>query len=129
MALLVLPFLPASNLFFPVGFVVAERVLYMPSMGWCLLVAHGWRLVAKKRAKLAAAALIFLLLAFSAKTYVRNWDWKTEYSIFASGLKVTKPTGNYVRCSAAQTLHCKVAGALYRARHPETSVVKSHQTQ
>ncbi|CAH2092208.1 unnamed protein product [Euphydryas editha] len=90
LALLVLPFLPASNLFFPVGFVVAERVLYMPSMGWCLLVAHGWRLVAKKRAKLAAAALIFLLVAFSAKTYVRNWDWKTEYSIFASGLKVNR---------------------------------------
>ncbi|CAH0721513.1 unnamed protein product, partial [Brenthis ino] len=90
LALLVLPFLPASNLFFPVGFVVAERVLYMPSMGWCLLVAHGWRLVAKKRAKLAAGALIFLLMAFSAKTYVRNWDWKTEYSIFASGLKVNR---------------------------------------
>lgn len=71
------------------GFVVAERVLYMPSMGWCLLVAHGWRLLARRRATVAAGALIFLLLAFSAKTYVRNWDWKTEYSIFASGLKVS----------------------------------------
>ncbi|CAG9091583.1 unnamed protein product [Plutella xylostella] len=90
LALLVLPFLPASNLFFPVGFVVAERVLYMPSMGWCLLVAHGWRLVAKKRATLATAALIFLILAFSAKTYYRNWDWKTEYSLFSSGLKVNR---------------------------------------
>lgn len=90
LALLVLPFLPASNLFFPVGFVVAERVLYMPSMGWCLLVAHGWRLLAKKRAKLAAASLIFLILAFSAKSYIRNWDWKTEYTIFASGLKVNR---------------------------------------
>ena len=68
---------------------VAERVLYMPSMGWCLLIAHGWRMLAKRRAKLAGSALIFLLLAFSAKTYMRNWDWKTEYSIFASGLKVT----------------------------------------
>ncbi|NXC13545.1 TMTC1 protein, partial [Corythaeola cristata] len=29
---LVFPFLPASNLFFRVGFVVAERVLYMPSL-------------------------------------------------------------------------------------------------
>jgi len=36
-----IPFLPASNLFFPVGFVVAERVLYIPSMGFCLLVALG----------------------------------------------------------------------------------------
>lgn len=39
---MVLPFLPASNLFFPVGFVVAERVLYIPSMGFSMLVAHGW---------------------------------------------------------------------------------------
>ncbi|CAK1578626.1 unnamed protein product [Parnassius mnemosyne] len=90
LALLVLPFLPASNLFFPVGFVVAERVLYIPSMGWCLLIAHGWRLLAKKRPTLAVASLMFLLLVFSAKTYVRNWDWKTEYSIFASGLKVNR---------------------------------------
>lgn len=90
LVLLVVPFLPSSNLFFPVGFVVAERVLYIPSMGWCMLVAHGWRLLAKKRAKLAASLLIFLLLAFSAKTYMRNWDWKTEYSIFASGLKVNR---------------------------------------
>ena len=41
LALLILPFLPASNFFFPVGFVVAERVLYLPSLGMCLLVAVG----------------------------------------------------------------------------------------
>ncbi len=40
-SLLLLPYLPASNLLFPVGFVVAERVLYLPSMGACLLVAIG----------------------------------------------------------------------------------------
>lgn len=37
----IIPFLPASNLFFPVGFVVAERVLYLPSMGYCLLFSLG----------------------------------------------------------------------------------------
>ncbi|KYN20678.1 hypothetical protein ALC57_06995 [Trachymyrmex cornetzi] len=35
---LVLPFLPASNLFFYVGFVIAERILYLPSVGACLAV-------------------------------------------------------------------------------------------
>ncbi|XP_041973307.1 protein O-mannosyl-transferase Tmtc3 [Aricia agestis] len=90
LALLVLPFIPASNLFFPVGFVVAERVLYMPSMGWCLLIAQGFRLFAKKRPRLAGALLVTLIVAFSAKTYVRNWDWKSEYTIFASGLKVNR---------------------------------------
>lgn len=30
LAFMVLPFIPASNLLFPVGFVVAERILYLP---------------------------------------------------------------------------------------------------
>ena len=37
-----LPFVPASNVLFPVGFVIAERILYLPSMGYCLLVAIGF---------------------------------------------------------------------------------------
>lgn len=37
----ILPFLPATNMFFYVGFAVAERVLYVPSMGFCLLVAEA----------------------------------------------------------------------------------------
>jgi len=41
LALLVIPFIPASNLFFRVGFVVAERILYVPSMGFCMLVVLG----------------------------------------------------------------------------------------
>ena len=39
---LILPFIPAANLFFPVGFVVAERILYLPSMGFSLIVALGF---------------------------------------------------------------------------------------
>ena len=42
MAVIVIAFLPASNLFFRVGFVVAERVLYLPSVGVCLLVSTGY---------------------------------------------------------------------------------------
>ena len=41
LALLVIPFLPATNLFFSVGFVVAERIIYIPSAGFCLLVTEG----------------------------------------------------------------------------------------
>lgn len=42
LALLVLPFLPASNLLFYVGFVVAERILYLPSVGFCLCIGIGF---------------------------------------------------------------------------------------
>jgi hypothetical protein len=39
LALTLLPFLPAANIFFPVGTVLAERLLFIPSMGFCLYVA------------------------------------------------------------------------------------------
>ncbi|KAL2719563.1 protein O-mannosyl-transferase Tmtc3-like isoform X1 [Vespula squamosa] len=89
LAMMILPFLPASNLFFPVGFVIAERVLYAPSMGFCMLVGYGWSILSiRKFKKLTLFVLITLLTAHSTKTFVRNYDWLDEYSIFMSGLKV-----------------------------------------
>lgn len=41
--LLIIPFIPASNLFFTVGFVIAERVLYLPSIGFCILISLGFQ--------------------------------------------------------------------------------------
>lgn len=89
---MVLPFIPASNLFFPVGFVIAERVLYMPSMGFCMLIACGFQLLNEKQnRKVIAWLLMFVLIGSHAiKTYHRNWDWKSEYSIFMSGLRVNQ---------------------------------------
>ncbi|VVC41584.1 Hypothetical protein CINCED_3A005366 [Cinara cedri] len=87
----VLPFLPASNMFFPVGFVVAERVLYMPSMGFCILVAYGLGLVVEKcKSRIVWTAIGILIITQVVKTYTRNWDWSSEYAIFTSGLKVNK---------------------------------------
>ncbi|XP_059617284.1 protein O-mannosyl-transferase Tmtc3 [Phlebotomus argentipes] len=91
LSLMILPFLPASNLFFPVGFVIAERVLYMPSMGFCLLVAYGFHhLTQRFSRKVTWMCLTFLLMTHATKTYMRNWDWETEYSIFMSGLRVNQ---------------------------------------
>ena len=36
-SLTVIPFIPSSNLFFPIGTILAERLLYLPSMGFCLV--------------------------------------------------------------------------------------------
>ncbi|XP_033888355.1 protein O-mannosyl-transferase TMTC3 isoform X1 [Acipenser ruthenus] len=92
LSLIVLPFIPASNLFFPVGFVIAERVLYVPSMGFCILVAHGWRKTTKSRnlKKLSWIGMAILLATHAVKTVNRNWDWESEYTLFMSALKVNK---------------------------------------
>ncbi|WAR20036.1 TMTC2-like protein [Mya arenaria] len=96
-ALMVLPFIPATNLFFYVRFVIAERVLYIPSMGFCLLVAHGLHTIYNHfhsnmlKQKLLAIATVFLILMYSGKTVRRNVDWRTEEMLYTSGIAVNPP--------------------------------------
>ncbi|KAJ8922613.1 hypothetical protein NQ315_007645 [Exocentrus adspersus] len=93
-ALLALPFLPATNILFYVGFVVAERVLYIPSAGLCLLLglasATFWNRYRKYRPVLWFV-LVVALLAFSAKTVRRNRDWHDEESLYKSAIAVNPP--------------------------------------
>ncbi|ESN89866.1 hypothetical protein HELRODRAFT_116733 [Helobdella robusta] len=97
LSLLVFPFIPASNLFFPVGFVVAERILYMPSIGFCYLAVSGFDTLSKHfKNKIphtsAILKIIFtcIVILFSVRTYVRNEDWKDEYSLFMSGVRINQ---------------------------------------
>ena len=55
------PFLPATNLLFRVGFVLAERTLFLPSMGTCFLVAQGAVGVRWLKRTLPFLCLIFLI--------------------------------------------------------------------
>ncbi|KAK0155679.1 Transmembrane and TPR repeat-containing protein 2 [Merluccius polli] len=101
LGLLTLPFLPATNLFFYVGFVIAERVLYIPSMGFCLLVAVGARALYLRRRTKGRRALLFCLCAGlvvlnGIKTVQRNKDWSNEENLYKSGISVNpaKAWGN-----------------------------------
>ncbi|NXD82159.1 TMTC1 protein, partial [Halcyon senegalensis] len=87
---LIFPFIPASNLFFRVGFVVAERVLYMPSMGYCILFVHGLKKLSIWLNKWRITVLTLfalLLLLFSWKTVKQNEIWLSRESLFSSGVK------------------------------------------
>ncbi|XP_072529171.1 protein O-mannosyl-transferase TMTC2 [Salminus brasiliensis] len=101
LSLLALPFLPATNLFFYVGFVMAERVLYIPSMGFCLLVTLGLRsLYVSVRHKSLRVVLFScaasLLIFYSLRTVNRNRDWQSEETLYKSGITVNpaKAWGN-----------------------------------
>ncbi|XP_076748886.1 protein O-mannosyl-transferase TMTC1 isoform X2 [Xylocopa sonorina] len=87
---LVLPFLPASNLFITVGFVVAERVLYMPSVGWILLIVYGmqisWTAIPRRRS-LITTGIVLLLLLGCYKTVLRNRDWTSRETLLRAGLR------------------------------------------
>ncbi|XP_037086631.1 protein O-mannosyl-transferase TMTC2-like isoform X2 [Pollicipes pollicipes] len=131
-ALLVIPFLPASNLFFYVGFVVAERVLYIPSMGFCLLVAAGFRALRGRlgrRGKMAAAtAAVGLLLAMACRTYVRNLDWRTEERLYRAGIAVNPPKayGNLANILSSNGMKEEAERAYKRALSYRSNMADVH---
>ena len=106
---MILPFVPASNILQTVGFVAAERTLYMPSIGWCVLIALGCeKLATCAKTRLSKIhvylSLMFLLCVSSARLMSRNHVWETRASLFLSGLastpnnaKVWYNYGNYLR--------------------------------
>jgi hypothetical protein len=77
--------LPVSQLV-PIIVVAAERFLYLPMLGWSLLVglglAHGlaW-MRATGRPRLAAAAVAGIFLLFGARSVLRLADWRNDETL------------------------------------------------
>lgn len=70
--------LPTTNLFFPIGTIFGERLLYLPSVGFCLALG-----VLLGRARWKPTFLVVAVL-FAAGTAVRNRDWRDDETLFAS---------------------------------------------
>ena len=89
LCVMIIPFIPASNLFFPVGFVIAERVLYIPSMGFSMIVAYGaWILISHRHfSKITKFFVFSLVLIHGTKTVVRNRDWYDSYTLYSSSVQ------------------------------------------
>lgn len=78
-----------SNIVFPIGTNMGERFLFMPSVGFCLLVAALLVGLANfDGRKLALPMGIFgaAVLLFSVKTFSRNPDWYDDKTLFFKDL-------------------------------------------
>lgn len=85
---------PASNLLVKVGTVFGERLLYLPSVAFCLAVAAlgvrgaAWASERWSGARLAAPALAALfLLVFTARTVAYASAWRDEVSLFTKAVR------------------------------------------
>lgn len=89
-ALLVLPILPVSNLFIPIGSTMAERFLFIPTLGFVLLLCSLLE-KALSRIKIAPQKPLLAIvgasaLLFATVTIKRNPDWKDNATLFANDL-------------------------------------------
>jgi tetratricopeptide (TPR) repeat protein len=100
--------LPTSNLPMTIGAIMAERLLYLPSVGFS--VAAVWALDALRRRLpagrpvyqyAAGACLAVLLVALAGRTYARNGDWLDPQRFWRSAAAAAP--GSYKTNMAAAT--------------------------
>jgi len=89
-----------SNLLFPIGTNMAERLIFMPSVGFCIVIAVLLYRLAKMLDKSTAknalnltpalGAVVLIAILFSIKTITRNPAWKDNYALFLTDVKVSE---------------------------------------
>lgn len=90
-----------SNLLFPIGTNMAERFMFMPSLGFCLIIASLLFEIGRKLNKnitVARFSKVYIVTAavallFSIRTFSRNFDWKDNYTLFSKDILVSQNSG------------------------------------
>jgi tetratricopeptide (TPR) repeat protein len=91
-------FAATANILIPTGTIMAERLAYLPSAGFCLLVALSWtwlrdwvqpgfRLNKDWQRTFAFAVLAALVGALAVRTVVRNQDWINNLALYSAGVR------------------------------------------
>ena len=81
---------PVSNVFVITGTIAGERLLYMPSAAWCVLLSlavfalFGRLLKGREGARVVVPCVILAVVAglYAARTIVRNEDWRDKSSFW-----------------------------------------------
>jgi Tfp pilus assembly protein PilF len=95
----------ASNLLVPIGTIMGERLVYLPSFGFCLAAAFCLRrgcaaLPPRAGARAFAAIAALIALAHGARAALRNADWQSDARLFLADLE-SAPGSAKVRMNAA----------------------------
>jgi len=113
--LLGLPFAVVSNIFFPIGTIMGERLLYIPSLGFTALFA--WLTVrflrdAAGRPGFVLPVVSAVCILYAGRTLARNRDWKNNETIFT---RTAQTSPNSVKTAYNFALVLKNQGKLPEA--------------
>lgn len=79
-----------ANIFFPVGAILAERFMYLPSVGFCLaMVVWSKMFIEKYRPSLFAPFFGLLILGFSMLTILRNPAWESNEGLLKTDIAIS----------------------------------------
>jgi tetratricopeptide (TPR) repeat protein len=109
-----------SNIVINLGTFMNDRFIYMPSLGFCLLLAWAvWKIGEKWGSQIKEGAQVALLgvavIAFAFLSFIRVPDWETALSLNQSAMRVS---GNSARANSF------MATALFNEFKETTDVVR-----
>lgn len=87
-AIYLVGFSVTANVLTPTGTIMAERLSYLPSAGFCVLVAYLLTQVQRKNQAVAIVALTLAATAFGGRTLLRNRDWRDNLTLYTAAVKV-----------------------------------------
>jgi len=79
-------FAVTANILTPAGTIMGERLAYLPSVGFCLLLAVIWNQIEIRNKRVAVSALVLVCLALGVRTAIRNRDWKDNLSLYSAAV-------------------------------------------
>jgi hypothetical protein len=117
-----LALLPASNLLFLTGTIMAERLLYLPAIAAaaCVVLAIFAGAERLGRSRWAPALLGLLVAACAARTWIRNADWSDDLTLATATVR-TSPRSYKSHKMLAAALYESDAGPKNVARAIEES--------
>jgi len=81
-------FAATSNILFAGAANFGERWAYFPSIGFCLLIGLAYEWLEQRQRMVAIVVLVVVLAAASARTIIRNRDWKNNFTLFTAAVEV-----------------------------------------
>lgn len=78
-----------SNIVFPVGTLMGDRFVFMPSVGFCIAVSALLLHFFGKKQQVALGIFGTAVLLFSLKTVTRNFAWENNEKLFFTDVKTS----------------------------------------
>jgi len=82
------PYLLISNMIFPIGTVMGERFMYLPSAGFALLMGILFNRLFSRWRYIAVSILILTLAAYTFKIVTRNRVWYDDMTLTSTDVKI-----------------------------------------
>ena len=76
-----------ANILKPIGTIMAERLVYLPSLGFCLFVALGWNWLWQRGKTIALGLALIAIAVLGARTVVRNSDWQDNRTLAVAQMR------------------------------------------